>query len=205
VSDVRYRGLTEVQLDVYDPARQVGLPADNIVVRSAADPAIVVAAVRQAARRLDPAAMVDGVRTLDDIVSRASAPWRMSMWLFLLFAVLAFALASLGLFSLVALDVAHRQHEFAIRLALGSSQAGLVRSVMLDAWWRIGAGITIGLGMALAGLRAMSSLLYDVAPIDAPTYATVLVTVAAVVTLAAYLPARHAARATPQSLLTGAS
>ena len=67
---------------------------------------------------------MDNVTTLDAVVDRAEAPWRLTMWMFVLFAVLAFGLAALGLFSLVAIDVAHRGREFAIRMALGASRAG---------------------------------------------------------------------------------
>lgn len=200
VSDVRYRGLTDVHLDVYDPARQVGRPATNLVVRTTGDTAALVAAVREHAQRLDPTAIVDDVSTLDSIVSRASAAWRMSMWLFAAFAAMAFALSALGLFGLVALDVTHRAQEFAVRLALGSSPAALVRRVVGQAWLRAGAGMAAGLGVATLGATAMQSLLYEVRPIDAATYAAVTGLVAIVVTIAASLPARRAARATPQSL-----
>ena len=96
VSDVRYRGLQEVQLDVYDAALQTGRPADNIVVRTSVDPIGMASAVRSIARELDPAAIVDNVTTLDAVVTRAEAPWRLTMWLFVLFAGLAFALSALG-------------------------------------------------------------------------------------------------------------
>lgn len=200
VSDVRYRGLTDVHLDIYDAARQVGRPATNLVVRTNGETAALVAGVREHARQLDAAAIVDGVSTLDTIVSRASASWRMSMWLFTAFAVMAFILSALGLFGLVALDVTHREQEFAVRLALGSSPGAIVRRIVAQAWWRAGAGVAAGLFAATLGATAMRSLLYEVRPIDVTTYGVVLALVAAVVTLAAYLPARRAARATPQSL-----
>jgi predicted permease len=200
VSDVRYRGLTDVHLDVYDPARQVGRPATNLVVRTTGDTAALVAGVREHARQLDPTVIVDDVVTLESIVARASAAWRMSMWLFVAFAAMAFALSALGLFGLVALDVTHRAQEFAVRLALGSSRAALVRRVIGQAWWRAGAGLAAGLGAATLGAAAMQSLLYEVRPIDPATYAAVAGLVAIVVTLAAFVPARRAARETPQAL-----
>ena len=79
------------------------------------DPLALAGPVRAIARELDPAAIVDAVTTMDAVVGRAEAPWRLTMWMFVLFAALAFGLAALGLFSLVALDVAHRGREFAIR------------------------------------------------------------------------------------------
>ena len=201
VSDVRYRGIEEVQLDVYDPALQVGRPADNILVRASADPLALAAAVRATARELDPTSIVDAVTTMDAVVGRAEAPWRLTMWMFVLFATLAFGLAALGLFSLVALDVAHRGREFAIRMALGESRGGILRGVLVRAGRRVLAGLALGLGTAVVAGRAIRGLLFGIAPDDRVTYAAVLAVVLVVVAAAAYVPARRAARADPQSLL----
>ncbi len=89
------------------------------------------------------------------------------MWMFVLFAALAFGLAALGLFSLVALDVAHRGREFAIRLALGASRGAILRGVLVRAGRRVAAGLALGLGAAVVASRAMRSLLFGVAPDDA--------------------------------------
>jgi predicted permease len=201
VSDVRYHAIGEVQLDIYDPALQVGLGADNVVLRTADDPRSVLARVRSIARDLDPASIVDEVTTMDAVVGRAEAPWRLTMWMFVLFASLAFGLAALGLFSLVALEVAHRRREFAIRLALGASGAMILQGVMRRAGGRVAAGLALGFGAAFAASRAMRSLLFGVAPDDAGTYAAVLAAVLVVVTIAAYLPARRAVQADPHAVL----
>jgi len=201
VSDVRYRGLDEVQFDVYDPALQVGLSAGNIVVRSAGDPLALAGPVRSIARELDPAAIVDSITTMNAVVERAEAPWRLTMWMFVLFAGLAFGLAALGLFSLVALDVAHRGREFAIRLALGATRTAILRGVLVRAGWRVLSGLAIGLAVAVIASRAMRGLLFGIAPGDAVTYAAVLGVVLVAVAIAAYVPARRAARVDPQALL----
>jgi hypothetical protein len=201
VSDVRYRGLQEIQLDVYDPALQVGRPADNIVIRAATDPAALAGPIRAIARELDSTAIVDTVTTMESVVEQAQAPWRLTMWMFVLFATLAFGLAGLGLFSLVALDVSHRGREFAIRLALGSSHSAIVRGVLLRAGWRVAAGVGLGLTASFVATRAMRNLLYGIAPGDPATYAAVLSAVLVAVALATYLPARRAALADPQATL----
>jgi putative ABC transport system permease protein len=66
--------------------------------------------------------VIDGMATMDAIVSRAVAPWRFNAWMFTVFAALALMLATVGLFSLVSLDVAQRRREFAVRLALGARE-----------------------------------------------------------------------------------
>jgi predicted permease len=209
VSDVRYRSLHEVQLDVYDAAMQTGRPADNIVVRTSVDPLAVASSIRSIARELDaadrqvagPTAIVDEVTTLDAVVARAEAPWRLTMWLFILFAGLAFGLSALGLFALVALDVAQRQREFAIRSALGATRRAIVRGVLVRAGWRVGAGAAVGLVVALSAGRFMRGVLYGVAPADAWTYVVALTLLVAATTIAAFLPARRAGRIEPQTLL----
>jgi putative ABC transport system permease protein len=198
---VRYRGLQEVQLDVYDAALQTGQPADNIVVRTTVDPAGVASAMRSIARQLDASALVDNITTLEDVVTRAEAPWRLTMWLFVLFAGLAFALSALGLFALVALDVGQRQREFAIRTALGASREIILRGVLVRAGWRVAAGAALGMAIALAAGRAMQGLLYGVAPMDVATYVIALALLFVATAIAAFVPARRIGRIEPQALL----
>jgi putative ABC transport system permease protein len=201
VNDVRYRGLQEVQLDVYDAALQTGQPADNIVVRTSVDPTRLASAIRSIARELDASAVVDDITTLDAVVGRAEAPWRLTMWLFVLFAGLACVLSALGLFALVALDVAQRQREFAIRSALGASREVILRGVLVRAGWRVAAGTVLGVGVALIAGRALRGLLYGVAPVDAATYAVALSLLLAATAMAAFVPARRIGHIEPQTLL----
>jgi putative ABC transport system permease protein len=201
VADVRYRGLQEVQLDVYDAALQTGQAADNIVVRTSVEPTGVASAIRSIARELDAATIVDNITTLDAVVHRAEAPWRLSMWLFVLFAALAFVLSALGLFALVALDVAQRQREFAIRSALGASREVILRGVLMRAGWRVAAGTALGVVVALGTSHALQGLLYGVAPIDAATYAIALSLLFATTAIAAFVPARRIGQIEPQTLL----
>ena len=203
VSDVRYRGLNEVQLDMYDPPAQTRLPVTSLTVRVArgTPPLAIASAITTQARDLDPRVLVSGITTLDAVVGTAMAPWRFSAWVFVLFAALALCLATVGLFSLVSLDVANRRQEFAIRSALGASGPQLIRGVVRAAGVRSIAGIAIGLVVAVAGMRAIRSLLFGVEAIDWATYSVVVLVVAAMVAVAAYLPARAAASVDPLALL----
>jgi putative ABC transport system permease protein len=201
VSDVRYRGIDDVRLDVYDAALQSPLAATDLVIRTSGDSRRVTAAVHAEARRLDPRVVVDRVTTMEAIVSRVVAPWRFSVWMFTLFAGSAFALATVGLFSLVSLDVAQRRHEFAVRVALGAQRADVLRPVLLSAAGRALAGVSIGLPAAIAGARGIRSLLFGVGALDATTYAAVIAVMFAVVAVASYLPARRAADVDPLTLL----
>jgi putative ABC transport system permease protein len=201
VADVRYRGLDDPRPDVYDAARQWSVPADNLVVHTSTDPLRLVAPVQAQARQLEPQVIIDHVTTMDTVVSRAVAPWRFSVWILTVFATVAFALAAVGLFSVVSLDVARRQQEFAVRLALGAKRRDLVRSALRPTVGRVLAGAALGVSVSLAGAEAIRSLLFGVEPKDALTYLAVIGLVTSVVGLASYLPARRTAGIDPLALL----
>ena len=206
VGNVRYKGLHEVQLDMYDPPSQstVGTTT-SLVVRlkpgQAHNALAVAAAIQTQARQSDPRALVSGIMMLDAVVNKEIAPWRFSAWVFALFAGLAFALAMLGLFSLVALDVANRGREFAIRMAVGATGNHIVSGVFRSAARRAGIGISGGLLVAALATRSLESLLFGVQLIDVLTYGSVVGLVAIAVAIASYLPARRAASANPLALL----
>ena len=170
VADVRYRGLDEISLDLYDPSTQSTLPATDLVIRTRGNPLALASVVRDQAQRLAPGVIVDGVTTLDAIVGRAWAPWRFGAWVFALFALTATALTAVGLFSVVALDVAQRRREFAVRLALGAPERRVAGGVLAAAARRVGVGVAAGLGAAVAASSAMRGLLYGVPALDVPTY-----------------------------------
>jgi putative ABC transport system permease protein len=201
VADVRYRGIDDLRLDVYDAASQSSTPTADLVVRTTGDPIPAVAAIEAVARTLDRRVVLDRVTTMDAIVAREMAPWRFSMWMFGVFATLAFVLASGGLFARVALEVADRRREFAVRMALGADPSALVRSTMWSAGRWVLAGIAGGLGAAVVAVRWMSSILFRVSPVDPVTYMRVIALVALVVAVAAYLPARRASQVDPSELL----
>jgi ABC-type antimicrobial peptide transport system permease subunit len=138
---------------------------------------------------------------MDAIVSRAVAPWRFSVWMFTLFASLAFLLATVGLFSLVSLDVGQRRQEFAVRLALGAQGGDVQWSVLKSALLRVLPSVMLGLLAAIAGTRAIRHLLFRVEPLDPTTYAAVIMLVMTVVAAASWLPAYQAANVDPQTVL----
>jgi putative ABC transport system permease protein len=197
VSDVRYRGVDDVRLDVYDPATQSPLEAADLVVRTSGDPLRAAAAVQAAARELDPRVLISGLTTMDAIVARALAPWRFSVWVFGVFAALAVVLASGGLFSIVSLDVGRRRRELAVRVALGAQRRDIVKSVLLPALQRLAAGIAFGLIVSAAASGILRAMLFGVEPLDGATYVAVTLAISLVVMGASYLPARRAARVDP--------
>jgi predicted permease len=205
VGNVRYKGVREVPLDMYDPPAQGTRGSiTSLAVRlkpGHEDQALAVAAAIQTqARQLDSRALVSGISMLEDVVNKELAPWRFSAWVFGLFAALAFALAMLGLFSVVSLDVAYRRREFAIRMALGATGGHIIGGVFRSAGLRAAMGVAVGLAMAAVAARSLQGLMFGVEIGDAVTYAFVIALVAAVVAIASYLPARRAAAAAANPL-----
>lgn len=201
VGDVRYRGLDDVRLDLYDAALQSPMVANHVVVRASGDLLTLAAAISREARRLDPDALVGGITTMEAIVSRAMAPWRFSMWMFTLFSTFAFVLAVVGLFSIVSLDIAQRSREFAVRVAVGAQSRDIYRRVLGLAGRRTMLGVLVGMLLAVAGTRSIESILFGIDPLDPYTYTVVVVLVVSVMAAASYLPARRAAGIDPVVLL----
>ena len=201
VGDVCYQGIDDGSLDVYDPARQSGLSADYLVVRTEDDPPAMTTAVRTIAKSLDPRVVIDRVTTYETLVARIVAPWRLSAWMFTLFAALASLLAAVGLFSLVSLDVASRQHEFAIRMVLGALPRDILRLAAGSALWQVALGVSLGLLVALAATRTLQALLFGVEALDGLTYVGVVALVLSMVSIAVYWPARRAANVQASMLL----
>jgi len=206
VGNVRYKGVHEMPLDIYDPPAQGTRGSiTSLVVRlkpgHEGQALAVAAAIQTEARQRDPRALVSGIGMLDDVVNRELAPWRFSAWVFALFAGLSFALAMLGLFSLVSLDVANRRHEFAIRVAVGATGGDIVRGVLRSAGARAALGIVGGVLVAAFVTRSLQGLLFGVTLGDGLTYGSVIALVLGVVLVASYVPARRAGATNPLPLL----
>jgi putative ABC transport system permease protein len=201
VSDVRYRGIDDARLDVYDAASQSPMAANDVVVRTSGDVRRVAAAVQAEARRLDPRVVIDRLTTMEAIVARAVGPWRFSVWMFTVFAGLALVLAAVGLFSVVSLDVAQRRREFAVRFALGGRRKDVVQPLLAEAGRRLLIGLTLGIVTSLVASQMLRGLLVGVERVDATTYALVITLLAAVVIVAAGVPAWRAASIDPSSVL----
>lgn len=201
VSDVRYRGLAEVQLDMYDPAAQTPMAATDLIIRTTSDPLAMAGVIQAEAREARPDIIVTGVTSMDAVVGRAMAPWRFASWVLALFAALALLLAIVGLVSVISLDVAHRRHELAIRLALGARPEEVMSHVLRGMLARVALGALVGLAAAAVLSRTLGALLFGVPPLHWPTYGIVLIVVLTAALAAAWAPVRWAARLDPISIL----
>jgi putative ABC transport system permease protein len=175
----------------------------TLVVRTATDPASMSNTVRQALWSLNASIPAPRFTTMTDVVSASVAERRFEMWLTLLFAVVALALAALGLYGVISYWVTRRSGELGIRLALGAQPSTLVRLVMREGLLPVAVGAAGGLLGALWAGRLIASLLFGVRANDPVAILLVIAALALVTSLACCLPAWRAARIDPTVTLRG--
>jgi ABC-type antimicrobial peptide transport system permease subunit len=151
---------------------------------------------------VDPGVAVGQIRTVDDMIANDTAQHRLVMFALTFFGVVATVLSGFGLFAVVSLTSRLRRREYAIRLAIGAEPAGLRWLVLRHGLMLAGAGVCVGLAVAAAGTRVLGGLLHGVTPLDGATFATTVSAITALALLAAWAPARRAARVAPAEILS---
>ena len=163
----------EVTPQVYVPAAQTTLYPLNlreVAVKTTPDATGVADAIRSAVSSLDPNQPVTTIRTLDASLALGAAQKRFQASLFVLFAIVAFGLAIVGVYGVIAYGVSQRTAEIALRLTLGATKTGIVLDIMRRTAIMVAAGVFGGLIVALASSRLLTSLLFEIAPTDPVTY-----------------------------------
>ncbi|HUQ81369.1 MAG TPA: ABC transporter permease [Gemmatimonadaceae bacterium] len=195
VGDVRHDGLGEpVQPEMFFPFAQSSDGGMTILVRSTGDASQMTGAVREAVKGVDPSIPLYDISTMQEQVSKSIVGQRLGGSLIAVCALMALALAAVGVYGLIAYSVAERRHEIGIRLALGA-QGGDVRRLLVGQGVRLTlTGVAIGLAAAIPVGRGMKPLLYGVTATHVPTLVGVSVILLGVAALASWIPARRAAR-----------
>jgi putative ABC transport system permease protein len=201
VEDARYREVDTTRFDLYLPYRQAPNPVQHFMVRMSRDPRTAFAALKSTVAALDPDARIEGLSTMDDVVSRAFAPWRFTSIVVSAFAVIGLLFASVGVATLVAFGVSQRTREIGVRVALGAQTRDVVALVASEGVWITLAGLASGVLAAWMLRRSVESMLFGVTASDGLTFGGVTVLLAVVSLLAAYLPARRVARIDPVAAL----
>ncbi|HLM54641.1 MAG TPA: ABC transporter permease [Pyrinomonadaceae bacterium] len=211
VGHVRHYGLDApgpVQSQFYHPRAQVplkfqGLMASraSLVVRTAGDPLALAPLVRREVQAVDPNQPVFNVNTMEEVLNESVSTQRLSMLLLALFAGVALALASVGIYGVMSYTVAQRTHEIGVRMALGAQGRDVFRMVVGRGMGLVLAGLGIGLVGAMVLMRLMASLLYGVEPTDPATYAAVALVLGLVALVACLIPALRATRVNPTEAL----
>jgi putative ABC transport system permease protein len=172
-------------------------PRVQFVVRSTSAPAAVIPAIRQLSHSIDPEAAVREITIAETQLAESISGPRFNMALLTAFAVLAVALAAIGLAAVIGYAVTERTHEIGIRMALGAREGNVLRLVVAQGMRAALIGVVVGVFGALAATRLLRGMLYGVESHDALTFAGVAALLLAVAFVASWLPARRAARVDP--------
>ncbi|MDT5156915.1 MAG: hypothetical protein QOH51_1272 [Acidobacteriota bacterium] len=206
VADVRQMGLdAPVKAEMYLPYRQVEyqqwFAPGYLVIRTSVEPAGLIAAVRREVYAVDPGQPVSNVQTMAEILSDESAQRQVGMTLLGVFAALALALSSLGIYGVLSFFVAQHMQEIGVRLALGAQPVSILALVLRKGMTLALAGVGLGLCGAFALTRLMQSQLFGVSPNDPLTYAGFALLLTLVALAACYMPARRATKVDPMVAL----
>jgi hypothetical protein len=203
VRDIRHNGIQRPAKPTVYVAVEQGRNswAPTILVRTLAPPTALLPPIYRELRRLGPSIAIGDIRTLRQQVDESIFEQRMLAALGAFFGTLALLLAAIGLYGVVAYGTARRTGEIGLRIALGAPRAQVVWMILRDSLLLVALGLVIGLPAALAGARAVQSVLFGIRPADPFTFATTAALLAAIGGAAAFLPARRASRLDPSQVL----
>lgn len=176
-------------------------PPQSIVVGAEDDPSALLPALRNAAQAASPEIRFVEAVAMRGLVEPEMRAWRLGASMFTIFGVLALLVAAWGLYSVLAFDIALRQHELGVRAALGAGAPRLVRMVLRQAVAVVGSGVALGLIVAGAAAHFVEPLLFRVSAVNPQIYSLVAGTLVLIAVLAGVLPAWRASRVQPTQAL----
>ncbi len=202
VGDVHYSGLDiESQPEVYAVLDQVAVPEMSVAVRTHGDPLALASAVRGQVHSVDPNLPLSDLSTLKDLMAASRGPRRFYMLLLGIFAAVALALASVGVYGVMAYSVGRRTQEIGVRLALGAPRGRVLAMVLSQSARLVIIGLAAGVIATAGASRLLSRLLFGITPGDPFTFLSSVLILSVVASLASILPARRAAKVDPMVAL----
>ncbi|MDQ2658838.1 MAG: ABC transporter permease [Verrucomicrobiota bacterium] len=199
VGNVKYRALSkDFTPEMYLPMSQMPMDTVSLVIRtSVSNPSAITNSVRAQLAEVDRNIPLVRVRIFDEYMARSLARPRFNALLLSIFAGTALLLTAIGIYGVMAYSVAQRTNEIGIRIALGAAQSSIFRLVVGQAMTLVGISLLIGLAGAFVATRFLSTLLYGVGVWDPLTFCAIVLLIAVVAFLAAWIPARRASRVNP--------
>ncbi|MPZ18778.1 MAG: FtsX-like permease family protein [Luteitalea sp.] len=173
----------------------------TIIVKAERDPASIAPLLRGVVRQLEPNATLNRLGPLAAKMSASVGEPRFAMFVLVAFAVLALALASVGLYGVLSYNVAQRRREIGVRAALGATRGDLIRMVLREGLTVTVLGLLVGIAVAAFATRAMASILFGVAPLDQVAFSLGALLLLGVACAACLIPARRAAGIDPAEAL----
>jgi predicted permease len=202
VRTAKHRSVQEEPLPVvFYPLAQSYSPRVTLVARTSGDAAAYADTVRRAMQDAARAVAVFRVMTLADHVSESLGAERLTAALLTISGAMTMALATVGVYGVIAYGVVRRRKEIGVRVALGALPRDIVRLVMAEGVRVTVVGVGAGAIAAFGGTRFLASFLFGVAPRDAATFAAAATLLISVALVAAWLPARRAVRLDPVAAL----
>lgn len=201
--NVKHRGLDiadspEIYIPAFQPLFADGnVPSLYLAVRTVNDPAAVANTMRSEVAAIDRDQPVASLMTMDQRISDSVAPRRFNMFLLGLFAALALVLAAIGIYGIMAFSVVQRTHEIGVRMALGANTGDVLKLILRNGFKLALIGIVLGLLVAFAATRVLSTLLFGVSATDPTIFLIDALLLAFAALLACYIPARRATKVDP--------
>jgi putative ABC transport system permease protein len=191
----------KLEPQIYVPYAQDTWRSIYLVIRSESSPAQLTSAARAEVSALDKTLPVANVKLMERYIDERMSPKRLAAAMMAVFALIALALAGVGMFAVMSYAVSQRTHEIGVRMALGAQARDIFKLVIAQGLRLTLIGLTIGLVGAYALTRAMSGLLYGVTATDPLTFISITLTLGGVAMLACYVPTRRATRVDPMNAL----
>jgi putative ABC transport system permease protein len=187
----------------YFPYGYINMPGLVVVVRTAGPPETFASALRAEVRQIDSEQPVYNMRTMNDILARATAQQRFQAVLSSLFAIVALLLVTVGIYSVVAYMVRQRSREIGVRMAMGASAQTILRMVIAQGMRNVLFGLALGLAGSMVFIKLIGSSVFGftATATDLRIYLLVALLLAGVAFIACYLPARRATRIDPATAL----
>jgi putative ABC transport system permease protein len=202
VRDSKYVSLSEPPTPfVFLPLPQNHETGMTLLVRAVGDPSSIVASVRNNVQAIEKNLPVTNPVPMSEGIGNSLYAARMGAILLGIFAALALALASIGLYGVMSFAVSQRTRELGIRMALGARAVDVFKLVLQQGFALIGVGVVVGLGVSFAVTRLLSSFLYGIKATDVLTFVVIPLVLAIVAGIACYIPARRATKVDPLKAL----
>jgi putative ABC transport system permease protein len=202
VADVKEDALNDqIAPEIYVPHLQNPAPLMNLLVRTTSDPLRLAPRIRAQVMEVDRDQPVYNISTMENVFGQSLAEPKVITSLLATFAALALILATLGVYSVLSYSVAQRTHEIGIRMAIGAQQQHVLRIIVGQALRLVLVGSAIGVTMAFALTRIISSWLFGVTATDPAVFFLVPGLLVVVALVASYLPARKALQVDPATVL----
>ena len=197
--DVKLMGPDDRQgrFELYRPTPPTPGGQRTIAVRTAGDPRSLLPALKQAVYAVDPLQPVLAVETGNERFRETLDRERFMLVVMAVFAGVAALLAAVGLYGVISYAVSQRTREIGIRMALGAREGTIIGGVLREGALVVGAGILVGLAGTVVLTRFLESLLFGISPTDPTALTAVVVALAAIAMVAAWIPARRASRVDP--------